>query len=104
MKTSHDYAQELKRIADELLARPQFLVPNHSTVIHLNHKPEMLAAVKALGSGEKKYGDYFFDFVPAFSGQSNLSITILKNELCRKIQDAVWECDPLLADSKEAAA
>lgn len=105
MKDSHEYAQELQRLAAELLARPAFPVGHCSNHIHLDSKAEIVDAVKALGSGKKTHGDsYFFDFVPAFAGPSNFTISCPKSLLCRKVQEEVWACDPLLAEADEAAA
>lgn len=100
---SHEYAHELKRLAEELLARPKFPVPYHAHSIHMTTKEEMIAGVKALGSGQKKHhvGDYFFDFIPAFAQASRFTLSVPQREVCRKVQEEVWACDPLLAQESE---
>lgn len=101
---SHEYAHELKRLADELLARPEFPVPHLCHSVHMTDKAEMIAAVKAVGAGNKKYAEheYFFDFIPAFAGASKFTLSIPRREICHKVQEEVWACDPLLAETTES--
>lgn len=106
--TSHDYARELKRVADCLERREEFDLPDYLDEVALklsyfDDKKRFLAAVRALGTGTKgpdKYITNDYIFTPAFGG---LRIQAERNTVCRLVRPAEYECEPLLSPEEEQA-
>jgi hypothetical protein len=95
--TSHDLASRLIEMANLFIKRPSFPLEGMPDKVSLefSSKETFTEAVKALGTGEKKYSSYYFDFLPY--GTDLLQIRTQRNNVCVKIQDEKWECEPLLA-------
>lgn len=103
---SHEYALELKKAAEFLLSRPRLdKMATYTEVpsIYLTYysKEEFIAAVRAMGAGEKQIDDSEVTFIPR--GAPVLRLSAARSLCCRKIQDEKWECEPLLSDDETAA-
>jgi hypothetical protein len=106
--TSHEYATELKKLADEMLACPDFQLGWSDDTCTLGigaSKDELLAFAKNLRPLRKEYSDtqikLFFG-----SGRITAEISADRTVACRIVEPAkppVYECDPLLAPEEEAA-
>lgn len=100
--TSHEAANKLSEMAEFLRSKPEFEIGRALTIYrHFWEKESFLAAVKALGSGEKVYDSTDLNFVPA--GCPDINISISRNKVCRKVQEEKWECEPLLSQEEEAS-
>jgi hypothetical protein len=109
--TSHEYAAKLKALAEALESKAEFILPDYQDNYVLHHglesfsyydrKDDFLSAVKAVGSGVKRVsnsGDSL-EFL-ALSGM--LRLTVYRTSVCRLVQEAKYECDPLLTPEEEA--
>jgi len=93
---SHEYARELQRTVDHLLERPEFET-NHSEpflFISFWEKDAYVAAARALGSGIKQFSGGDLHFKP---NGTCLTLSISQDKVCRKVQEAKWECEPLFS-------
>lgn len=96
---SHDYARRMQQIAEFLLSRPEF---DTTTSVHMffpiYDKDKFLGAVHAMGSGSKEFttGSYP-EVVYSPAAAPEIRVSIARDKVCRKVQDAVWECEPLLS-------
>jgi len=110
--TSHDYAKQLRILADALEAAPEFTLPSYSDVHYAESglenlryyedKAGFLSAVKALGTGRKVMTDRSITLVAA---NGLLHISANRDAVCRIIkpaQPAEYECEPLLSQAEEA--
>lgn len=101
MESSHEYARKLQRIADALLFAPE--VDLNCTMPvgawFWSDKKKFLAAVRALGPGEKRYDNSDLEYV--LEG-TEFKLKIHRDAVCRKVQDEKWECKPLLSPQEEA--
>ena len=100
-KTSHDYARRLQEQATFLLSRPEFETDStpHGFFWFCSDKEKFLAAVKAVGAGKKKFTDDEVRFSPV--DYPDITIYANRNSVCKKVQEAVWECEPLLSAAEE---
>lgn len=105
--TSHEYARKLHELADWLLTRAEFPGPYSNTPkveFFYADKDNFLEAARALGSGRKRtISDQLFEFTPDTPEGTVFNINIARDKICRKVQDAVWECEPLLNREEEAS-
>ena len=114
--TSHQYAKQLRALADALETAPEFNLPRYwgayspkagiAQFDYHHDKAGFLSAVKAVGSGTKKEmyggGEPEFHFF-AFNGL--LRLAIYRDVICRIVkpaQPAEYECEPLLSQAEEA--
>lgn len=97
--TSHEYAQELQKTAEHLLARPNVKFPNGPyCFVGFYEKEEFVAAVRAMGTGKKEFASCDdLHFTPT---GICLTLSIARSKVCRKIQDVKWECMPVLSDEE----
>ena len=105
--TSYEYAAKLANLAEFLNDRPEFELPGYTTEFHehltyFNDKERFLKAVHALGSGTKAIVDDNVNFRPSVDEGIVFQLSINRDRVCRKVQDAVWECEPLLSTEEEA--
>jgi hypothetical protein len=104
---SHEYAHMLNQLADFLLSRPEFETPNGRKSLYLgsywDKKEEFLGAVRALGSGKKKWGDHDLDYVVTLPTGIEMYMAVCRSAVCRKVQEEKWECEPLLSPEEEAS-
>ena len=93
---SHEYAQKIKEAAEFLLSKEEFEVDSTPSVMifYYSQKTLFLDAVKAVGSGTKKYSSDDLIFTP---GETCLHLYVNRNAVCRKVQEEKWECEPLLS-------
>jgi len=101
---SHDYAQRLKEIGEFLLTRPEFETNTAPMLFfHMYKKEHLLAAVRSLGSGTKELtnGSYAeIKFKPTAAPE--IIVSAARDTVCVKVQEAKWECEPLLSQAEEA--
>lgn len=104
--TSHEYAGKLKELADFLLSKPDFETKQSDKFAYIQFyywtdKAEFLSAVKALGSGTKEWKEEEIIFSPL--GTDMLRLQISRSAVCRLVQEAKYECEPLLSDDEVAS-
>jgi len=56
--------------------------------------------VRAIGAGKKEYSGTDLRYVAKYGAE--ISMTIPRDQVCRKVQEAKWECEPLLTPEEEA--
>jgi hypothetical protein len=96
--TSHEYARELQKTVEHLLGRPEVDLDSQPYLfISFWDKKIFTAAALAMGSGKKEFSNDDLHFTP--SGTC-MTFTIARSKVCRKIQDAKWECEPILSDTE----
>jgi hypothetical protein len=110
--TSHEYANKLKALAEWLLSKPE--VDAHTDHVresfwYWSAKEPFLAAVRALKPGRKEYGEgtnadaLALKFYPAGVPEGvDFYLRINRSAMCRLIQEAKYECEPLLSPEEEA--
>ena len=102
---SHEYAKQVIQAAEFILSRPEFEAETTSTTLYLGcfwDKALFLAAVRALGTGKKEYSGTELRYAVEDHG-AKMTMTIPRDKVCRKVQEAKWECEPLLTPEEEAA-
>lgn len=104
--TSHDLALNLQKTAVWLLSKESFPLSEfdaHSyQYLSFTKKEEFLAAVKAVGSGKKKFSDTEITFeVEAPWGI--VKLTARRETVCRLIRPAEYDCASFLSPEEEAA-
>ena len=101
--TSHDYANNLQKMAEFLLSRDSFPLPDYQDAMpwqffrfYDHEKNAFIAAAKALGSGKKKFteADIEFTVVLPFG---KVELAIPRSTFCRLVRAAEYECDPILS-------
>jgi hypothetical protein len=105
--TSHEYAQKLKIAAEFFLSKPEFKIRNSPILFssYWSDKEAFLAAVKALGSGEKKYEGESLKFIVTITEGLTFDVEVSRSAVCRLVkpaQPAVYDCEPLLSQEEEA--
>jgi hypothetical protein len=100
--TSHEYAEELKKTVEHLLARPDVEFESGPFLyVSFWEKEKFIAATRAMGSGKKEFSSTDdLHFMPV---GTCLTMSIGRDTVCRKIQDVKWECEPLLSEEEVAA-
>jgi hypothetical protein len=106
--TSREYAQKLRELADYLDARNEFETGTKPYMfVHASTKREFLDAVLALKPGTKEVttGSYpQIKFRPTIKPEGvEIILDAPRDVACVKVQDEVWECEPLLRPEDEAA-
>jgi hypothetical protein len=99
---SHEYAEKMKEVANTLLGRPAFDTGREqiTEVFWFWDKDEFLAAAKAIGAGRKEVSGTEFHFYMTSPENSKVGITIARDKVCTKIQEEVWECQPMLTQKE----
>lgn len=102
-KTSRTYAQQLQRIAAFLESKPEFELDfTHGHLLSFYTKDNFVAAVKAIGSSTKKYGEGEYanlEITPVAFPELKLSIQ--RSSVCRKV--VKFECEPLFSEEEVEA-
>lgn len=98
---SHEYAKQIKATAERMLASPEVeLDTGPYLFINFYDKERFMSAVRAFGSGDKKYSECDFRYSPH---GTCMTMTIARNKVCRKIQEEKWECEPILSEQEVEA-
>lgn len=93
---SHEYAKILHDTAEHLLSRPVVEVENEPFLyLGFWDKERFVTAARAMGSGQKRFTGTDLRFKP---DGTCLELSIGRDKVCRKIQDAKWECEPILSE------
>ena len=106
--SSRSYASQLRLLADWLDAREEFPVNGNASIfLHYYEKDSFLSAVRATKPGAKEitassaYAEIkFFPANPPNGLMVQLSAP--RDSVCTKIQEAVWDCEPLLSPTEVA--
>lgn len=99
--TSHEFARELQRTVDHMLSRPEASFGDQAPFIYLYfwEKEIFVTAAKAMGPGKKVFQHDDLHFEP---NGTCLTLSIPRAKVCRKVQDAKWECEPILSEQEVA--
>lgn len=100
---SHEYAVNLRRLADFLDSRPDFETATEKVYMFVSfyEKEPLVAAVKALGSGTKEFSGDFLYFHPAINdGKLMVRAEAPRNKVCRLVREAEYDCEPLLSPTE----
>jgi hypothetical protein len=104
-KTSHAYAKALIEAANYLLDKPEFDTETAGPYIYLGHfwtKEKFLKAAKALGSFSKEYNDASLKIKNELPMGAQVYMEVSRDKVCRLVQEAKYECEPLLSPEEEA--
>jgi hypothetical protein len=106
--TSHEYAKKLRIAADFFLSKPEFKLRNSPLLFasYWADKDGFLAAVKALGKGEKKYEGESLKFIVTVAPDLTFDVEVSRSAVCRLVkpaQPAEYECEPLLSQEEESS-
>ena len=105
MKTTREYAVELRKAADFLDSRPEFDVEciicfgnDRVTNTTYYNKEKFLAAAKALGAAKKSYTDGEYAKFRLTVEDFPFSIDISRDKVCKKT--VVYDCEPLFSSEE----
>ncbi len=107
--TNTAYAAALRKIADLYESDSELIQPYPSMYIFAHEREEFLKAVARMAKGGKiskkvDAADHSYPYFHATRdfGGVTIDIQIPRNTVCRKIQDAIYECpESLLEEAKE---
>jgi hypothetical protein len=105
-KMSHEYAKALQETAEYLLSKPDFMTGTSGPYIYLGTfyaKDEFLKAAKSLGNMKKEYTDIQLKMKQSLPQGAQLYFDIARDKVCRLVQEAKWECEPLMTPEEEAS-
>jgi hypothetical protein len=95
---SHELAHALIATAEFLLSQPEFATPSKTHSLYLgsywDDKDALVAMVKAVGTVTKEYNGS--DLQVNVDTPVKIWTRINRDKVCRKVQEAKWECEPLL--------
>lgn len=94
---SHEYARELQKTVDHLLARPEVELENYAApyqFLSFYDKDKFIAAARAMGSGKKEFSRDELKFRP---DGTCIIMSIGRDKVCRLVQEAKYECEPILS-------
>lgn len=96
---SHEVAKQLMKTATSLLDKPEVELPGFSEVViwYFSQKEDFIKTVKAFGVGKKDFNSSYLDFRPT---GTFLVLRINRDEVCMKVQEEKWECEPLLTKAE----
>ena len=100
---SHAYAKAIIQAAEFILSQPEFDTETEQPRLYIGwfwSKEPFLAAVRALGAGKKEYSGSDLRYSVVHGAE--ITCTIPRDKVCRKVQEAKWECEPLLSPEEEA--
>ncbi len=96
--TSHEFARELQKTVDHLLARAEVEIDMRPYLyLSFYEKEKFLAAALTMGSGKKEFTEHEFRFCP---GGTCITMSIARSKVCRKVQEEKWECEPLFSEEE----
>jgi hypothetical protein len=101
---SHEYAARIQAEAKYLLDKPPFEMPTYTGLIkefywYMGDKAGFVAAVRALGTGEKQIGVEYVEFHPV---DAPIAIRIERQHVCKLIEPAKYDCEPFLGPEEDA--
>lgn len=103
--SSHEYAEELKKLAEFLLSRPAFNAhwgKLHETFYFYSNKEDFLAAVAALKPGKKEFTENEVQFFPTINSERIvLKLEANRTTVCKLVKPAEYDCQSLLDASEE---
>lgn len=102
MSTSHEWAKKLRETAEKLASCPEVHLSSlaRASIYFWNgDKEKFLAAVRALKPGRKIIEKDYVRFIP---DGTILELYIDRNAVCHKVQEAQYECEPLLSPQEDA--
>ena len=105
-KMSHAYAKALQEAAEYLLSKPDFMTGTSGPYIYLGtyySKEKFLQAVHSLGNMEKEYTDTLLKVKHVLPQGAQVYTEIARDKVCRLVQEAKWECEPLMTPEEEAS-
>lgn len=105
MKTSHDYADSLIRLAEFLRTKPAFNIADSDAVASLYlfwpTKEHFLGLVQAVHGGEKGYIGHDDNAEIAYTVTTptgeTVKATIRRSNVCKLVRAAEYDCEPLLS-------
>jgi hypothetical protein len=99
---SHEFAAKLEEVAADLRSKPEFEASTYPFDLkgryifaYYYDKSNFLNAVKTMGSGEKDMSQR--DEVLFYPTGLHIGFRIEKNLVCTKVQEAQYDCEPLLS-------
>lgn len=101
---SYNFADNLEKLAAFLRSKPEFETGTEKVYAFFSYydKEQFLSAVKATGTGKKEFTDSQIYFYPAINGAAiHVRIEAPRNTVCRLVQEAVYDCEPFLAEKDE---
>jgi len=104
-KMSHAYARALQEAAEYLLSKPDFETDTSGPYIYLGtfyDKGKFLVAARSLSPLAKEYNDTSLRMSRTFTQGAQVYFDIARDKVCRKVQEAKWECEPVLSPEEEA--
>ena len=103
--TSHEYAKKMQELAEFLLARPEFEAEGRPFVyLYYYQKEPFLAAIRAIGAGEKEWTDTEIRFKPkGIPEDTAMQIYAPRDKLCKLVRAAEYDCEPLLSPGEVEA-
>jgi hypothetical protein len=105
-KMSHTYARALQEAAEYLLSKPEFETETAGPYIYLGtyyDKSKFLAAARSLSPLAKEYTETQLKMSRTLPRDAKVHFEIARDKVCRKIQEAKWECEALLSPEEEAS-
>jgi hypothetical protein len=101
--TSREYAEMLRKHADELDSLPEFQTPDYydhslGTMAYFYEKSAFVSAVRALGSGSKEIQGDRLRFRPK---NASFALEIDRSSVCKVVKPAEWSCEPWLTDAQQ---
>lgn len=103
---SHDYARALQEAAEYLLSKPDFKTVVSGAYLYLGtfySKDEFLAATRSMGALAKEFTDTQLKVKHVLPKGAELYFEIARDKVCKLVQRAKWECEPLLTPEEEAS-
>src|SRR5271166_2244220 len=104
-KTSHGYAKALIEAANYLLSKPEFATETGGPYVYLGifwEKEKFLKAAKALGTFTKEYASGNLKIKNELPLGAQIYMEVPRDKVCRLVQEAKYECDPLFSPEEEA--
>jgi hypothetical protein len=110
MSTSHEFAADLRTLADYLQRKAEF--PMDYPIIRvyfIEQKEDFLSAVKSCGNGKKimpteRYDQDLFYFIPGQPSKLTFQVMTYRSMVCRLVSPAraaEYDCDPILSQAQE---
>lgn len=105
-KNSHEYARALQQAAEFLLSKPEFTTETSGPYIYLGifyDKEPFLKATRSLGALTKEYTTTQLKVKRELPLGARVYFEIGRDKVCRLVQEAKWECEPILSPEEDAS-
>ena len=107
--TSHEYARQMQAVAQWLLDKPEFKLPDYETeyserLNYFSDKEGFIRAAKVLGGKKDVSHDGDYRLVTEHLSGFRFTLVANRNAVCRIVkpaQEAEYECEPLLTQQEE---